>query len=53
MKNSSNIEVRGSWLQHSVKVSNDYKVNVKHLYNIIKLTIEHTDDYNSTYTKEV
>lgn len=52
-ENSSNIEVRGSWLQHSVKVSNDYKVNVKHLYNIIKLTIEHTDDYNSTCTKEV
>lgn len=36
---SSLIEVRGSCLQHSVRLSNDYNVNVKHLYNIIKLTI--------------
>lgn len=48
---SSLIEVRGSYSQHSVRLSNDYKVNVKHLYNIIKLTIEHMNDYNNSCRK--
>lgn len=49
---SSLIEVRGSCSQHSVRLSNDYKVNVKHLYNIIKLTIEHMNDYNNSCRKD-
>lgn len=48
---SSLIEVRCSCSQHSVSLSNDYKVNVKHLYNIIKLTIEHMNDYNNSCKK--
>lgn len=52
MKKSSLIEVRGSCSQHSVRLSNDYKVNVKHLYNIIKLTIEHMNDYNNSCRKD-
>nr|DAS60603.1 MAG TPA: hypothetical protein [Caudoviricetes sp.]DAX74035.1 MAG TPA: hypothetical protein [Caudoviricetes sp.] len=39
-------------LQHTVRVSNDYTVNVKHLYNIIKETIEHMNDYNNSLRKE-
>lgn len=53
MKKSSKIEVKSSWIQHSVFISSDYKVNVKHLYNIIKLMIERTNDYNNSCEKEV
>lgn len=49
---SSHIVVRSSWIEHRVRLSNDYKVNVKHLYNIIKLTIEHMNDYNNSCRKD-
>ena len=45
------VEVKGSWSQHTVLISIDYKESAKHLYNIIKLMIEYTNDYNNACIK--
>lgn len=45
------VEVKGSWSQHTVLISIDYKASAKHLYNIIKLMIEYTNDYNNACIK--